>query len=277
MHKNQKGFAHVLLIFLVLLIAVLGYFIFANSETPSPIREVVENQLNRLESSDVAWEFNQESEAWEVVGNPPPCSNPLVFPSPVDVNLASGIIYPGQIRGTDYKPHGGLRFDALNTNEVDVHAPMDGNLFKAARHLESGEIQYSLYFINNCGVMYKLDHLRELTDKFEQIFGEVPMGVEGDSRTTEIRPVVNVPKGEHIATKVGFEQTKNIFFDFGVYDLRQQNGVVYDSEFRSQHPNINEYGTHAICWLNYLEEPDKTIVKNLPAGGIEGKVSDYCN
>lgn len=122
------------------------------------------------------WTFDGES--WQVSGTPPNCPEPLVFPAPVDVNLVSGILYPGQERGNDYKPHGGFRFDNRTNNEIDVYAPMDGNLFKAARHLEYGEAQYSLYFINDCGIMYKLDHLRELTAKFKEILNNIPMGGE---------------------------------------------------------------------------------------------------
>lgn len=226
-----------------------------------------------LTTSRTYWMFDGTS--WKTNNTSPPCLEPLSFPAPADVSLASGIIYPGQIRGGDYKPHGGFRFDTLISNNVDVYAPIDAYLFRTARHFESGEIQYSLFFIHDCGIMYKLDHLKELTDAFESILSNIPMGEEGDSRTTEIAPVF-VAKGELIATKVGFESNKNIFFDFGLYDLRRTNGVAYDSGFRSNHPNINEYGIYALCFLDYLEEKDKNIVKSLPAGGIEGKTSDYC-
>lgn len=226
--------------------------------------------------SEVNWTFDFDSQTWRVSGNPPDCPEPLEMPAPVDVKLASGILYPGQIRSGDYKPHGGFRFDNRSSNEVDVYAPMDGKLFKAARHLELDEVQYSLYFINDCGIMYKLDHLRALTARLGEILETIPLGGEGDSRTTEIRPAVFVAQGEHVATKIGFEKTSNIFFDLGLYDLRRENGVVYDAAFRAQYRGVNEYSIHALCWLDYLREPEKTFVKNLPASGIEGKTSDYC-
>ena len=270
------------IIFIVIIILGVGsFFIFGDKETESVLENDMGNDSAQTgELAEVVWMFDQESREWRVSGMPPECPEPLIFPSPGDASLASGILYPGQIRGGDYKPHGGIRFDNLENNEVDVYAPMNGSLFKAARHLESGEVQYSLYFINDCGIMYKLDHLRELTEKFEVILSTIPMGAEGDSRTTEIIPNVFVEKGEHVATKIGFENfegSRNIFFDFGVYDLRGKNGVSYDSEFRAQYPSIDEYGTYAICWFDYLEEEDKQIVKSLPATGIEGKTSDYCD
>ena len=227
-----------------------------------------------------SWTFDGKS--WQVSGTPPVCPDPLTVSSPVDINLVSGILYPGQERGNDYKPHGGFRFDKNTNNEVDVFAPMDGNLFKAARHLENGEVQYSLYFINDCGIMYKLDHIRELTTTFKEILNNIPMGGEGDSRTTEIQPAIFVSKGEHVAIKIGFEnfpggyKNKNVFVDFGLYDLRKTNGVNYDPAFRAKHPNIDEYGTYAVCWFDYLSNEDEAIVRSLPATGNSGKISDYC-
>lgn len=223
----------------------------------------------------VRWEFNNESKSWKAFGNPPACADPLVFPSPVDVHLASAILYPGQVRGGDYKPHGGFRFDGLDSNMVDVYAPMDATLVEAAQHPSLGEYQYVLYFANDCGIMYKLDHLRELTPKFEEIMSKIPMGGENDTRTTKVEPTVFTAKGEHIATKVGLESDHNVFFDFGVYDLRKTNGVDYTG---SNYYNIEQYGGHAICWLDNLEEPAQSIVKNLPgADGKNGKKSDYCH
>ena len=283
---------------LVLIVASVAIIFISDGNSDEVNSDLIENRSSNLVGQEdsgiftennsaqkeaIVWSFDFETKDWSVKGIPPICSEPLIFPSPADVNLVSGLLYPGQVRGTDYKPHGGFRFDNLENNEVDVYAPINGSLFRAARHLESGEIQYSLYFINDCGIMYKLDHLRELTDKFEEIINVVPMGEEGDSRTTEINPTVFVAKGEHIATKVGIEnypsgyQGRNIFFDFGVYDLRKTNGVNYDLEFRAQHLSIDEYGAHALCWFDYLEPEDKIIVEGLPASGTEGEESDYCS
>ncbi|MEK6760897.1 MAG: hypothetical protein AABX93_03160 [Nanoarchaeota archaeon] len=277
--KNKILFAFIA----ILILGVSAFFIQKNF-VPEDIEENQENiSSNKIEDffaqdAKIDWYFDMESKNWKVSGAPPECDEPLIFPSPADIKLASSILYPGQIRGGDYKPHGGIRFDGLENNGVDVYAPMDGNLFMAARHLESGEVQYSLYFTNDCGMLYKLDHLRELTSKFNSIMEKIPMGGEGDSRTTQIFPSIFVGKGEHVATKIGIEANKNIFFDFGVYDLRKTNGVVYDEEFRAKFYNIDQFGTHALCWLDYLEGEEKNIAKSLQGGdGISGKTSDYCD
>ena len=262
----------ILLIIATLLITVGTVLFLSKNKT--------DKLLSTPSSDKVSWTF--DGKKWASQGAPPLCPDPLILPSPVDLNLVTGVLYPGQERGGDYKPHGGFRFDNQANNEVDVFTPMEGNLIKAARHLEYGEPQYSLYFIHDCGMMYKLDHIRELTAKFSEILNNIPMGSEGNSRTTEIRPAVYVAQGEQIATKVGFEhfpggyQDRNVFVDFGIYDLRKTNGVNYDSDFRVKHSNINEYGTHAVCWFDYLSSEDEAVVRRLPAIGDSGKTSDYC-
>jgi hypothetical protein len=228
--------------------------------------------------SDVAWVF--EDLGWRVEGNPPNCPDPLVIEAPVDVRLASGVLYPGQHRGGDYKTHGGFRFDNRATNDVTVTAIMDGHLWRAAHYLEGGEVQYFALFINDCGIMYRYDHLLTLSPKLSAVFEDFPPPVGGDSRTVEVRPRVYVEEGEVLATEIGlrdFEGDRNIFMDFGLYDLRKTNEASKDPEWAAEHPNEREFGVHALCWLDNLNEPEKGIVKGLPGSGVEGKTSDYCD
>lgn len=224
--------------------------------------------------------FDDSTKTWQASGNPPECPDPLVLPSPVDVNLASAILYPGQKRGGDYKPHGGFRFDTRTTNDIEVRAIMDGAVLKVSKYLEFGEVQISFFYVSDCGIMVMHDHFLTLSPKLQSVLDKIPLGKEGDSRTTNIEPKVYIKKGEVLATEVGsrnFNGHKNIGVDFGLYDLRKINGMVYDSSFRARFPMIDEYGTHAVCWLDYLEQPDQGIVKSLPgADGTSGKMSDYC-
>jgi len=265
----KKSLISTIIILLLIGIILVTFFVFKTpkSSTNNPIQ-----QQNRAR---ISWEFDNKSKNWRAFGNHQDCLEPLIFPAPVDVKLASGVLYPGQERGGDYKPHGGFRFDGLISNEVNIYAPMDGNLVEAARHTSGSEVQYALYFLDDCGIVYKLDHIRELTPKFAEILSKIPMGGENDTRTTKVGPSIFTKKGELIATKVGLEATKNVFVDFGVYDLRKSNGVDYSGR---NYYNVEQYGGHALCWLNNLEEPAKSIVKNLPgADGQNGKKSDYCH
>ena len=53
------------------------------------------------------------------------CPEKLLFDTPVDLNLVTSILYPGQIRANYFKPHGGFRFDGLgdNNNKITVKIP----------------------------------------------------------------------------------------------------------------------------------------------------------
>src|SRR3989338_2787942 len=66
----------------------------------------------------------QTAEGWEARGTISQCPDPLIT-FPVDLSLATSVLYPGQYRGNDYKPHGGFRFDDQETNEIKVIAPME--------------------------------------------------------------------------------------------------------------------------------------------------------
>lgn len=192
-------------------------------------------------------------------------------------------MYPGQERGNDYKPHGGFRFDNRDDNNIEVRTIMDGYILKASRYEDFGEeIQNFLFYVNDCGIIVMHDHLLTLSPKIQAVFDKLPLNKNGDSRTTYIIPMVYVKKDEVLATQIGYEnfpdgyKNKNVFVDFGLYDLRKTNRVNYDSAFRGKHPNINEYGMYAVCWFDYLSNTDVTIVRSLPASGNEGKISDYC-
>lgn len=282
MSKLQRGSAPLLIVPIVILIALIGYFVFTRMDAVSPVQKTantISNRVSNIMSGGSDWQFDMESASWKAFGNPPECEEPLKFPAPVDVSLASGILYPGQIRGDDYKPHGGFRFDSRDTNDIELRTITDGYISKASKYEAFGEVQVLIFFVNDCGIMIMHDHLLTLSPKLEEILENVPVGKDGDSRTTLIEPKAYFKKGEVLATEIGFknfEGRKNIFVDFGLYDLRKTNGIQYDSAFREQNPNINEYGTHALCWFDNLFPEDEEVVRSLPAGGNEGKISDYC-
>lgn len=195
--------------------------------------------------------------------NQPPCTDPLLQ-SPVDLNLVTSILYPGQERGGDFKPHGGFRFDNSKTDEIEVRVPMDAQFVEGGRYIEQGEVQYMFDFQSPCGIRYRFDHLLVLTPKFAKIAEKLPQPKENDSRTSRITSEVSVTTGEVIATAVGFRKTNNTFVDLGVYDLRGKN--MY------QNPR-----PYAICWFDLLPASASGKVKSLPpADSKSGSQSTLC-
>lgn len=224
--------------------------------------------------TDVIWEFM--GTAWQANGTPPDCPDPLVLQSPVDLDEVTAILYPGQTRGNDYKPHGGFRFDNATSNNMTVTAPLAGYVSRAARYIERGDVQYLFEIVNPCGVMYRFDHLLTLSPKFQIIAETLPTAQPDDSRTTAIQTTATVNGGETIATAVGFvSQERNVSVDFGVYDLRQKNAASSESSYTSSHgAELAQYG---VCWFDWLSAADEAQVRILPPGdSASGKNSDYC-
>lgn len=219
------------------------------------------------------WDFN--GQVWRPIGTPPSCASPLVMPLPVSMTRVTSILYPGQVRG-DYKAHGGFRFDQPGqTTAVNVNATMSGTLLRAARYLATGEIQYTFDFVNDCGIMFRFGHLRDLAPKFQAVADTLPAPIELDSRSTRVSGVT-VTAGELVGIGVGLrDSANNVFLDYGVYDLRQRNASSQDAAWLAAHDNDTmPYGT---CWFELLSASDAALVRSLPpADGVMGKTSDYC-
>ena len=68
----------------------------------------------------------------------------------------------------------------------------------------------------------------------------------------------------------------NVFFDWGVYDLRSMNSVSNDTAWLAVHPG--DQAPYSICWLEFLSPTDTTAINALPLPVAEsGSTSDYCN
>lgn len=218
----------------------------------------------------VEWQYEN---GWKPRTSPPPCPEIFIEQSPIDVTLATSVLYPGQERGGDYKPHGGFRFDDSKNSDIQVVVPLEGYVTDGSRYLEKGELQYQFDIIHPCGIMYRFDHLRELSPEFLAMAQQFREPVEGDSRGTWITPVL-VDIGDVIATAVGVPG--NTGMDFGLYDLRQKNEASKKSAWLNE--TDSSQAPYALCWLTMLPEPDATIVQKLPAAdGQNGKKSEYCD
>lgn len=249
----------------ILLVVLVGFVLFViaalirDPEKILPIREI--NQITKSYES---------------------CPSPFVFQMPVDLSKATSILYPGQLRGGDYKAHGGFRFDGAKPDEITVYAPYDAQIIAGARYPVNGEIQYTFDFEHPCGIRYRFGHLLTLTPKFQAIAEKFPLPEGLDSRTTQVNPPVEVTQGEVIATAVGLTRGGpselggfNTFVDWGVYDYRQKNEASKDPAWAAKHPHEIEH--YAVCWFDWISKEDKTKVLALPSSDSQsGKTSDYC-
>lgn len=214
-------------------------------------------------SAAVTWTF--DASGWRSSGAPPTCPTPLLG-APVNLTQATSVLYPGQVRGGDYKSHGGLRFDRPGqTNAVAVVAAMDATVYRGVRYIEADTIQYLFDFINRCGVMIRLDHLLTLSPRFAAIAAQLPTATTSSATTMITGQTVTI--GETIATAIGVP--RNVSFDFGVYDLRQRNPATTT--------RTGELIPYGICWLDQFSSANNALVRALPPGdGAMGATSDYC-
>ena len=218
----------------------------------------------------VRWQFDGSN--WTATGTPPACPTPLTFTTPVDLSRVTSILYPGQSRGGDYKPHGGFRLDGPGeTGVINIVVPMDATITRASQYLGGGELQFLFEFVNDCGIMYRFDHLVGLSSVLQLVASILPPATEGDSRTTPAPPGLTVRAGDIVGTSIGFPEAGNIFVDWGVYDLRQRN----TSGQSAAHPG--EFAAWGICWFDNLSPGDAGRVRSLPAAdSVFGSMSDYC-
>lgn len=280
MHK-QRGFHIVEVIIGIVVIGLIGFIAWRimssqgnSAASSSPTRTEQATQPGPP-MADIAWQWT--GAAWTASGGTPPeCPSPLGFKSPVDVSTIESILYPGQTRGGNYKPHGGFKLKGTS-NDTAVIAPIDAKLALGSRYIEQGETQYLLFFVHPCGMAYRFDHLLTLTPAIQKVVDTLPAAQVDDSRTTNFTEPIDVKAGETIATAVGFKKNANNSFDLGVYDLRTTNEASKSSAYKAAHVNDASQALHAICWFDLLSSTDAATVRSLPATDqTSAKTSDYC-
>lgn len=261
--KEQKGFAFIPVSIAVATLLVVSVFILKFFWRSLPA------------STNEAFQTAENSERTA-------CPEPFIFSLPIDINKVTSVLYPGQLRGGEYKAHGGFRFENSLPENILVTAPIDAKVIAGARYpVNTGDTQYTFDFEHPCGVRYRLGHLLTLSPKFQKIAEKFPMPKGLDSRTTQVYPPIEVKKGEVIATAVGMTKNgtskngTNTFLDWGVYDYRKKNDASKDSVWVASH--ASEIYQYAVCWFNWITKEDREKVLALPSSDSQsGKMSDYC-
>ena len=222
-------------------------------------------------ASVVRWSFDGTS--WRSSGTPPSCADPFVLQTPVDLDLVTSALWPGQQRGA-YVAHGGFRFDRLGPDDVTVRAPIGSYLVQAGRYLEGVDAQYLLLFSVPCGFVYRFDHVRTVPANIAEALKHILPPISTDSRTYYLNPPIWMEQGEVVGTSVGIAPS-NIFVDFGLYDVRTPNDVVPNPAWADLFAADKEFGHYGVCFFDHLPGADGGVMRSLPTGK-EGKTSDFC-
>lgn len=279
--NDQNGFAHIIiLVIAVILLAGVGFVGWRAFTAPKP---AAQDHSRHSESTtkpvakvptELTWQ--QIDGGWRSMGEAPACPDQPMMKPPVDMTKVTAMLYPGQTRGGNYKPHGGFRFDKSKNADIKVTAPIDGFIVRGGSYIAEETLQYTFDIMNNCGVMYRVGHFASLPDNLQKIADTWPPAT-ADSRTQSVNPAVYVKTGDTLGTSVGITKTNNAFFDWGVYDYRQDNEASKSAAYQQAHAMDKELSWHAVCWFDWLPSKDAAKVKSLPAGDPgSGKTSDYC-
>ena len=137
-------------------------------------------------------------------------------------------------------------------------------------YIDIDEEQVKLEFMHPCGILLRLDHLAQLSDRWATIIQDVP--VTSDSRVTFFPQHTHfVTQGEVIANGIG--HASNTYLDFGVYDLRQTNNIA--SYIATAWPEYTGSADYGICWPELFDAATQELLYSLPAGAVA--TSDYCD
>lgn len=253
----------ILVVLAIILVIAVGAIVNIKGKNPS------------LNSGSSLGRWVQDETGWKAIGNVPSCPEPLEFAGVADLNRATSVLYPGQMRSVGYENTAGFRFDGIPNNEVTVTAPMDGEVVMAARFLVDGEIQYVFDILSPCGIMNRFDHLLTISPKLQEIADSLPSPKNNDNRSIPVSPPVKISQGEVLATAVGLSKNNNTFISWTVFDFREKNKASQDPAWAENHPVMDHY---AICPFPYLSQKDQQKIKSLPAADyISGSQSDFCN
>lgn len=201
------------------------------------------------------------------------CTTAPELSLPIASNRIESVLYPGQVRGNNFKPHGG--FILNGSNEATITLPVSAKIIDGVRYIESGEVQYLFDFETDCGYRLRLDHLHTLSEDMQKIADQLPAPTES-SRTTRLDSDT-LAAGTVVAHKIGIPNTGNTSFDFGFYDMNSQNEASKQTDWPKGMEYQNDLATHGTCWFDYLSASDEKFIRSLPGGdGQQGKKSVYC-
>ncbi len=276
LRKQRLGIGAIEIIVVLAILAAIGggiWYALAGSKKQTETSVPVNSEGKKV--GKLIWQ--QSASGWQPSEAPPECPAQPMLKVPTDLNKVTSILYPGQKRGGNYKPHGGFRLDGTANSSVTVTAPMDGYVVRGAHYIEQGEVQYMFDIMNNCGVMYRIDHMAELSTKLRKVTEGWPAPQVDDTRTQLVASAQYIEAGETLATAVGIKKTKNTGFDFGVYDYRAQNDASKSASYQAAHQQDKELSWQAVCWFDWVPDADEKRIRALPSGDpASGKTSDYC-
>lgn len=226
------------------------------------------------------WHWDAPLNKWASFGYVPECTFPIIPDKAfVDFSTLQWLIAPGRLRNNNYKPHGALRWSIYPepyVSGITVKLPFDATVIGAWSDRRSGDYQFGINAVSDCGIMIRLMHLFEPGPEMKKILDFIKPWEQ--THAGEVYTIVRLKKGTIIATNVGqptnTDEGAGTQMDFGLLDLRQLNA---NKPLSNNGTTANYYAEYSVCWLEgpWLSENDKKLISKIPIhGGISE--SDYC-
>lgn len=205
MPKNQRGFAHLALILVIIVLAVVagaGYLIYSkNQDSKDSSSGQSRQDSNALKASDDSCK---------------PASAGLFTSDVTDLNSVTVIQNPIRlVGGNNIKTHSFIEV----SKRTPVYAPMDATLTGGSNYYEMlgpkpvTKVQYIMSFNDGCDVSFWLDHIVDVPDKIKTAF---PAEASNDTRDVSVQKT-EVKAGE----LVGYSnQDGSARFDFGAINRK---------------------------------------------------------
>jgi len=270
---NQAGFHTLLLVAVLLVTGVVGAVGYRVISRPAD-----------KQNAAVRWSYDNAKNAWYTSqGTAPACKEPYVFDySPVNVDDATSVGFPGTYRGKSYKVHG--TFSLSKSSEVKL--PADATLDGMSRYYEGepAELQYAVHFETDCGVAFYFDHLYTLSPRLQELANRLPEPKRNDTRVSpnDAPPRIKMNAGDTVAVATGAPAVGRYGIDFGVIDYRHRNKISQNRQWVALHNSYSASEWYGACWFDMLPGGDAQKAKDLSVVQADTRrvakfVSDYCS
>lgn len=272
-------------LFLLAAIFGAGSYVLDKQHADKKAEQAAEQPAAEVSNPDITWSFSEQQQKWITNGPPAPdCPDPLFANSPVDFSTVVTVLFPGQYRGYNYKPHGAFGISPGTAGQVEVKLPMDAKITGLTRYLEGSNnaLQYLVTFVNDCGIEIKFDHLATLSPRLQAIAETRPAPLKDNTKSDpNNKPTPELFKGgEVIATAVGNPGIKMYGFDFGVADYRKPNDISKNEAWKAIHNTYTASEWYGVCWFDMLPGDDADTAKKMSETPTNpsrpNTVSDYC-
>ncbi|MCE7936327.1 hypothetical protein DYH10_00830 [Candidatus Saccharibacteria bacterium CPR2] len=271
MRKNQHGFAHLVLIIIILVIAAVagvGYRIYYKNNNQDQKSVQINDSQDNIQ--------NNNSQKSTDTGCKPASAG--LFTSDV-TDLSNVTLIQNPIRiigGSNIKTHSYIEV----SKKSPVYAPMDATLSGGANYMETmgpqpvTKVQYILSFNDGCDVNFWLDHIVDVPEKIKEAFPAEP---QNGTQSVEVKKL-DLKAGE----LVGYSnQEGQARFDFGAINLKgPETSLTTNPRFKDD-PIVktSDKYRYATCPYNLYSSDKQKVYQALYDSNSDGDqeiIDDIC-